>query len=80
MSGNAYQDLTGQKFGRLTVASMERCRHTNVVMWRCRCECGATSKVASTSLKRGKTRSCGCLSAQTRRVANQLRKSIGYDL
>lgn len=53
------RDLTGQKFGRLTV--VERCldtdRHTK---WTCRCECGNYTNVTSDALTRGKTKSCGC--------------------
>ena len=47
----------GQAFGRYTVLgpSVHRRR------WRCRCECGTERDVDLQALKRGLTRSCGCL-------------------
>lgn len=53
-------DLTGRNFGRLTV--VERAPHHNkTVHWICQCACGTTKKINSASLKKGYTRSCGCL-------------------
>lgn len=53
-------DLSGEKFGRLTVTSMYTVgpgkKH-----WSCICDCGETTVVASTHLIGGKTSSCGCL-------------------
>ena len=55
-----YKDLTGQRFGRLTVvelSSLDRGRPT----WKCRCDCGKTSVAFGDNLKLGKTSSCGCI-------------------
>lgn len=56
-------DLTGQRFGRLTV--IERAGKTNDGhrKWLCQCDCGKTTVVAGNDLKKekGATRSCGCL-------------------
>lgn len=54
-------DLTGQKFGLLTVIKQSRERAKRVVKWECRCDCGAIKIVRSDSLKNGYTQSCGCL-------------------
>jgi hypothetical protein len=51
-------DLTGQRFGRLTVAEIAR---RNPVHWRCRCDCGNETVVSAGELRSGGTRSCGCL-------------------
>lgn len=52
-------DLTGRKFGRLTVRRLYDCnRHSR---WECDCECGKKAIVLGLLLKRGGTRSCGCL-------------------
>ena len=52
-------DLVGQRFSRLVVlAEAPGAR----VMWRCRCDCGKETVVASCNLRGGKTKSCGCLS------------------
>lgn len=58
------EDLTGQRFGRLTVIKRDedrvdkRGRHT--AMWVCKCECGTVKTVAGGHLKSGHTKSCGC--------------------
>ena len=52
-------DLTGQRFGRLTV--IERAENKqNCTTWRCKCECGSIRIVRSCSLRSGRTKSCGC--------------------
>lgn len=55
-------DLSGQRFGRLTViarAPNEPRRYDSC--WRCLCECGAPATVRGTHLKTGAIKSCGCL-------------------
>lgn len=55
-------DLTGQRFGRLTVTEKTDKRNSQGrVMWRCRCDCGKEVLVNTSNLRRGDTRSCGCL-------------------
>jgi len=58
-------DLSGQKFGRLTVvrraghavsAAGNSCR-----LWLCLCDCGAEAEVRTGTLRFGAQRSCGCL-------------------
>lgn len=53
-------DLTGQRFGMLTVIEKSN-RSGKRVYWRCRCDCGNTVEVLGLSLRRGATKSCGCL-------------------
>lgn len=55
----AFIDLTGQKFGKLTV--IERAKGVKDVQWVCRCECGNVTTVRPHDLKSGATKSCGCL-------------------
>ena len=53
-------DLSGQRFGRLTVT--ERTVSKNgVAMWLCMCDCGNDVVASSINLRRGATKSCGCL-------------------
>lgn len=54
-------DLTGQRFGRLTVQALAGRDKGGRATWRCLCECGNVVIVAAYSLKRGATSSCGCL-------------------
>lgn len=56
----ALVDLTGKIFGRLFVVGLTAgCG--KVKYWDCRCECGAEKSVFGGDLKRGSTKSCGCL-------------------
>ena len=52
------EDLTGQIFERLTVIGLDP---DNKGQWLCECSCGNTVSVAGQSLKKGLTKSCGCL-------------------
>jgi len=53
--------LTGQIFGRLTVIEPGKVVDKGVRTWKCRCSCGAEAVVRGTCLKKGSTKSCGCL-------------------
>jgi len=55
-------DLTGQKFGRLTVLGIASYnKETKRVIWNCRCDCGKTIEVFAYNLRSGHGHSCGCL-------------------
>lgn len=58
---SAKKDLTGQRFGRLTVICDSGKRKRSFVVWRCVCDCGNIAEVKTDSLKSGNTKSCGCL-------------------
>ena len=52
-------DLTGQRFGKLTVLS----RAENIgrdTAWHCRCDCGNELTVRTCYLRKGEKRDCGC--------------------
>lgn len=53
-------DLTGQRFGLLTVLKQTESKRGHTC-WLCECDCGNTKIVNSVELKRGDTLSCGCL-------------------
>lgn len=56
------RDLTGERFGRLEVLSAtEKRTDKGCVVWKCRCDCGNLTEVATRRLIRGQVRSCGCL-------------------
>lgn len=59
-------DLTGQKFGRLTVTARSGKTKAGKLLWSCVCDCGATTVVAGGDLRSGKQKSCGCLYTETR--------------
>lgn len=59
---NIPQDLTGKTFGRWTVIARAPSRGaTKKARWYCRCSCGTERDVAGVSLRRGFSKSCGCL-------------------
>ena len=58
------RDLTGQRFGRLTVLEQGKDKHRpngkRVVTWECVCDCGNKTNVSAGHLTSGHTWSCGC--------------------
>lgn len=63
------QDLTGQRFGRLTV--LEALPGNRRTCWRCVCDCGQETVVGSGHhLTSGHTESCGCLRYERLKAAN----------
>ena len=62
-------DLTGQRFGHLTVIrkNNERSKYGKTY-WTCQCDCGSEIAVVVASLRSGKTQSCGC---KRRRVTTE---------
>lgn len=64
-------DLTGQRFGMLTVIK----RNGNIgkhSAWLCRCDCGNIKTIRSDHLIYKKTRSCGCFETEARNLGNHL--------
>ena len=59
-------NLTGQKFGKLTVIErdFEKTDASKQAFWWCACDCGEKISVGRGSLKSGATRSCGCLKSK----------------
>ena len=58
-------DLTGKRFGRLTVIQ----RHGDITTdtkWLCKCDCGGEKIVRGVCLRYGHTKSCGCLAQESR--------------
>ncbi len=54
-------DLTGQKFGLLTVVNRAGRDSTGKTTWKAICSCGGISIATGLNLKKGVTKSCGCL-------------------
>lgn len=60
-------DLTGQKFGRLTVIARAQSNKDGQPRWMCQCDCGNTTISYGMHLKSGASKSCGCLTAEKSR-------------
>lgn len=54
-------DLAGIRFGRLEVIERAGSSQHRAAQWRCRCECGNDIVTTGNSLRKGVTKSCGCL-------------------
>ena len=63
MARNAI-DLTGCKFGRLTVIERAENNKDGNPRWLCKCDCGNEKTVYGSHLKSGVSQSCGCLAKE----------------
>lgn len=66
-------DLTGLRFGRWTVqylAFVKRNSQNGSTQhyWHCVCDCGAERDIATGALRKGNTKSCGCLVADNNKT------------
>lgn len=62
-------DLTGQRFGRLTVVEPVGINAYGVATWRCVCDCGNERILSAQVLTGNRTQSCGCLQKERHRKA-----------
>ena len=70
MAGRKAVDMTGERYGRLTVIKRSRRKmEKGDALWVCRCNCGAVVTVRRWNLVRMElpTVSCGCWREQVRR-------------
>lgn len=63
------KNLTGQKFGRLTVIRIVGKDKFQNLIWLCKCDCGNEVSVRSASLIKGRTVSCGCYNKEKAKYA-----------
>lgn len=75
MSKSFKVDLTGQRFGRLTVLEFVPVPCTKRSYWKCRCDCGNEKTVETQKLLLFSTKSCGCLKIE--RIIKQSTKHGG---
>ena len=82
-----FEDLTGQKFGRLTVIQRGEDKvfpnGGKETRWICQCDCGSEPKlIYGKYLKNRKTTSCGCYNAELTSERNKIikKKYNKYDL
>lgn len=55
-----FVDITGTRYGRLTVKERTGTSVHNAALWLCHCDCGNEIMVTSNNLRTGHTKSCGC--------------------
>lgn len=70
-----FQNIAGNRFGRLVALEFQGSNSQRIARWRCKCDCGKEIVTMARSLKRGDTKSCGCLQKQI--VGDMQRKKRG---
>lgn len=55
------KDLTGKKYGKLTVLQRLTEKEDGYYLWLCKCDCGGMIKVNTKRLNRGTITNCGCV-------------------
>lgn len=71
-------DVTNQRFGRLTAIKPTDTRKNHSVVWECQCDCGNIVYIGVYLLRKGATRSCGCLARDV--TSERSIKNNTYDL
>ena len=72
-------DITGEKYGKLTVLSRGNNNKRGQTMWWCQCDCGSKPKlIEKSNLISGSTISCGCHKSE--KIHATGRKHNQYDL
>jgi len=62
LMGRRVIGITGRRFGRLVVLELRPERNGDGgTLWHCRCDCGGEHIARGDHLRRGTTKSCGCL-------------------
>lgn len=77
VSARTYKDETGKTYGKLTVLARAGTSRDGLYTWLCQCECGGQAIVSGSSLRRGITRSCGCLRRKTKRSKDETGNTYG---
>jgi len=60
MAHSKFKDLTGQKFGKLTVIKRVENSIYGSAKWLCKCDCGCEKITLGSYLSRGLITHCGC--------------------
>ena len=66
---HSHGSIVGKRFGRLVVLRETAHRDKNgTIVWDCQCDCGNECTATTSNLRRGDTRSCGCLRKEFDRI------------
>lgn len=60
MKNNEFKDITGYKFGKLTVIEFIGLNKYNNRLWKCQCDCGNFRNIIYSNINKNVFRSCGC--------------------
>jgi len=76
LNRNRVDALTGKRFGRLMVLASAGISPQRDKLWKVRCDCGCIFTTHGKSLRRGLTRSCGCLRDEMSKERMRQRKCV----
>ena len=62
-------DLTGHRYGQLTVLAFSGRDAKGATLWNCVCDCGAPTTCRTRDMRSGNTTSCGCVGVRRRAQA-----------
>ena len=62
------KDLSGRKFGKLTVIKRAENNKHGLPRWECKCECENITLVSGQHLREGKVKSCGCFKKEAQKT------------
>jgi excisionase family DNA binding protein len=66
-----YKDITGNRFGKLTVLSfVKTTKHGS--KWLCKCDCGTEKIIDGHCMRKGKIISCGCMRDNTEELLKNI--------
>ena len=68
-------DITGNKYGLITVIKFLRSDKQRDSVYRCECDCGEIFECTSGSLKKGNAKSCGCDRTKLNSLYDEMAKS-----
>lgn len=72
-----FVDLTGRKFGRLTVVGYAGKRNERS-FWNCSCECGGSIVISACAVNAKRNKSCGCQHSETTIARNKANAKHGH--
>lgn len=74
------EDLTGKKFGRLTVIGRDGTYPSGNIRWLCQCDCGGLTHATGHLLKSGTVKGCKCVSSERMKRLNTKHGGFGTRL
>lgn len=68
-----FKDLTGLKFGKLTVIEQAGHDKYNKILWKCKCDCGNETITHGRDLVNGHCKSCGCILSENKKKRSRFK-------
>lgn len=73
-------DLTGKKINRLKILQYAGLDSQKNTIWKCLCDCGTIVTIRGSSIKRGTTKSCGCIQKEHAAKTSHKNKTHGHSV